>query len=107
MLTDFLHKRELRMEAEAKAAMPVAELTEKSESDQEIDIDNKLVGAVESVRWGRSWKQVIELDWWENGFCIDTIRSLTTSVYWLSPADYILYISQIGHSPVRHFKNVS
>ncbi|KAH8673398.1 pantothenate transporter liz1 [Xylariales sp. PMI_506] len=50
LLTEFLHRRELRQKAMIEAELPPAEAKSHDESEQEKDVDNKLSGAVESVR---------------------------------------------------------
>ncbi|KAH9884235.1 pantothenate transporter liz1 [Xylariomycetidae sp. FL2044] len=47
LLTDFMHKRQLRQEATIAADMPPSETSEKG---AESDLDNKVVGAVEPVK---------------------------------------------------------
>ncbi|CAJ2510496.1 Uu.00g133050.m01.CDS01 [Anthostomella pinea] len=48
LFTDFMHKRQLRQEAEAAASIPPAEVTQEMASQNELD--NKLVGAVQAVK---------------------------------------------------------
>lgn len=50
MVTDWFHKRELRQEEAAKAAMLPAETTKETESDQDRDADDKVMSAAAPVR---------------------------------------------------------
>ncbi|RDW66647.1 hypothetical protein BP5796_09396 [Coleophoma crateriformis] len=43
LVTDFLHRRQLRQEAEVKAGTPPAEMTEESKSDQEVKIASEII----------------------------------------------------------------
>ncbi|KAI1339463.1 pantothenate transporter liz1 [Xylariaceae sp. FL0016] len=48
LFTDFMHKRQLRQEADAAASLPPAEVSRVEEQDRELE--NKIVGAVEPVK---------------------------------------------------------
>ncbi|KAK6063135.1 pantothenate transporter liz1 [Seiridium cupressi] len=49
LVTDYMHKRQLRQEAQLEAEIPPSE-AHPSESETEKELDNKLAGAVEPVR---------------------------------------------------------
>ncbi|KZL67712.1 major facilitator superfamily transporter (pantothenate transporter liz1) [Colletotrichum tofieldiae] len=49
-IADFLHKRQLRQEAQLAVAQPVSETAVEGEGGERGEVDNKLTGAIEPVR---------------------------------------------------------